>query len=108
MTVLSGDDQVLKLMDSRIRRFFKFACTWQPATTLPVTMKTGRLQHWDPYKAKRESFYEAAKAEALKIGYSFYAQELAEAGYTARNVLHLVSTVHGSVLDKIVAELAGC
>lgn len=102
LAVLRGSDPVLKLLDNRVRSYFRFACRWTPADksmgiSAPVEMKTGRplndnslTQSHSGIASSKAEFSLAANKEAKRLGFGFVTTDLIEAGNRARLIISLV------------------
>jgi len=119
LAVLRGSDPVLKLLDNRIRSYFRFACRWTPTKasgiSAPTEMKTGRkivkgddnfVAHGGVASSKVE-FSVAANKEAKRLGFAFVSSDLIAAGNQARLIISLVcSNYDRDVLGRLLmAEL---
>ena len=114
-TVLRGNDPVLKLLDSRVQSFVRFACTWNQEelslTTTSVEMRTGRtILTSDKDDARnhcmsftRNLFSSAAKIEVSRLGFGFFGSDLIKVAIDARNIISLACTNYGhSILDRFI------
>ncbi len=120
LAVLRGNDPVLKLLDNRIRSYFRYACRWTPDAkslgeiSASVEMKTGRkvLKGDDDFVARggvaslKAEFSLAANKEAKRLGFAFVSSDLIAAGNKARLIISLVcSNYDRDVLGRLlVAE----
>jgi hypothetical protein len=87
--VLNGEDKVMKLLDNRIRSFFKTACLFQ-SSGFPISMATGNKSiHSISYVTTKSTFQTSLSREAMKAGFGICADELVEAGYLAYRVIDL-------------------
>jgi hypothetical protein len=116
LAVLRGNDPVLKLLDNRIRSYFRYACRWTPDAkslgelSAPVEMKTGRnLIKGDVEFAARgvasfkAEFSLAASKEAKRLGFAFVGSDLIEAGNKARLIISLVcSNYDRDILGRLL------
>eukprot|EP00986_Skeletonema_menzelii_P021317 scaffold34051_cov160-Skeletonema_menzelii.AAC.3 len=120
LAVLRGNDPVLKLLDNRIRIYFRYACRWTPdnkssgGISAPIEMKTGRkLVKGDDEFARggvassKTEFSLAASKEAKRLGFAFVSSDLIEAGNKARLIISLVcSNYDRDILGRLLmAEL---
>lgn len=120
LAVLRGSDPVLKLLDNRIRSYFRFACRWTDSKSsggisAPIEMKTGRktvkgdndsVARGDVASSKAE-FSIAAGKEAKRLGFAFVSSDLIAAGNQARLIISLVcSNYDRDILGRLLmAEL---
>lgn len=111
LAVLNGDDPVLKLLDNRVRSFFRFACKWKPdnsCTTVPLEMKTGRsvLKEGDTAPAEistKQEFILAAEKEVLRLGFAYFGSDLIKAGNQARGIIALACKNYGrDILSRLL------
>ena len=111
LVVLNGDDPVLKLLDNRVRSFFRFACKWKPdnsCTTVPLEMKTGRsvLKEGDTTTAipsTKAGFLLAAEKEVLRLGFAYFGSDLIKAGNKAQGIIALACKNYGrDILDRLL------
>ena len=112
LAVLNGDDPVLKLLDNRVRSFFRFACKWKPdnsCTTVPLEMKTGRsvLKEGDTATAAipstKQEFILAAEKEVLRLGFAYFGSDLIKAGNQARGIIALACKNYGrDILNRLL------
>lgn len=114
LAVLNGNDPVLKLLDNRVQSFFRYACKWNPTSTIlvPLDMRTGRStmsnsddvatrQHGIP--STKDEFLNAAKKEALRLGFADFCSELIDAGNEARCIVNLACVNYGKgILDRFL------
>jgi len=112
LAVLNGDDPVLKLLDNRVRSFFRFVCKWKPdnsCTTVPLEMKTGRsvLKEGDTAPAAipstKQEFILAAEKEVLRLGFAYFGSDLIKAGNQARGIIALACKNYGrDILNRLL------
>ena len=112
LAVLNGDDPVLKLLDNRVRSFFRFACKWKSdnsCTTVPLEMKTGRsvLKEGDTATAAipstKQEFILAAEKEVLRLGFAYFGSDLIKAGNQARGIIALACKNYGrDILNRLL------
>ena len=116
LAVLRGNDPVLKLLDNRIRSYFRFACRWTQAAKSsgvpgPVEMKTGRdiVKGGDASVGRskvvssKAEFCLQANKEAKKLGFAFVSSDLIEAGNKARLIISLVcSNYDRDILGRLL------
>ncbi|GFH49790.1 hypothetical protein CTEN210_06266 [Chaetoceros tenuissimus] len=113
---MRGTDPVIKLLDNRMRNIFREMIVIDPRKVsqkqqAPTSMKSGVMNSApsnnqgdnDSYRA---AFKEICKKEFVKGGFSFYAEELAEAILMAHEIMQLTLDVHGSWLDKAFCDIA--
>jgi hypothetical protein len=118
LAVLRGNDPVLKLLDNRIRSYFRYACRWTPdnksGISAPIEMKTGRkvVKGDDNFArggvaSSKTEFSLAANKEAKRLGFAFVSSDLMEAGNKARLIISLVcSNYDREILGRLLmAEL---
>jgi hypothetical protein len=99
VAVLNGTDPVLKLLDSRMRNFFKFALKYLSndnnisQNQAPRSMATGRGTNNgtkdDPKALKKTKFLQQAEKEAKKAGFGIFSSNLIEATYEAHKAFDL-------------------
>jgi len=119
LAVLRGNDPVLKLLDNRIRSYFRYACRWTPDTkstgerSAPIEMKTGRkvvkgdddLLARSGVASSKAEFSLAAHKEAKRLGFTFVSSDLIAAGNKARLIISLVcSNYDKDILGRLMAE----
>jgi len=117
LAVLRGNDPVLKLLDNRIRSYFRYACRWTPDTkstseiSAPIEMKTGRkvVKGDDDLIARggvassKAEFSLAANKEAKRLGFTFVSSDLIAAGNKARLIISLVcSNYDKDILGRLL------
>lgn len=113
---MRGTDPVIKLLDNRMRNIFREMIVTDPRTVAqkqqaPTSMKSGVMNPGPSNKQEdsnsyRVVFKEICKNEFVKGGFSFYAEELAEAVLMAHEIMQLTLDVHGSWLDKAFCDIA--
>ena len=109
--VLKGFDPVVKLLDNRVKQFMRLMCKWQPSTSAPIPMQTGRsvLKGEDapsPSNTK-EVFVMDALKEAKKSGFSLFADNLIDVGDVAYHVVDVAIKSYGdSILDRLLVDAA--
>jgi hypothetical protein len=113
---MRGTDPVIKLLDNRMRNIFREIIVTDPRTVAqkqqaPTSMKAGVMNPVTSNKQEdsnsyRVVFKEICKNEFVKGGFSFYAEELAEAVLMAHEIMQLTLDVHGSWLDKAFCDIA--
>lgn len=113
---MRGTDPVIKLLDNRMRNIFREMIVTDPRTVAqkqqaPTSMKSGVMNPGTSNKQEdsnsyRVVFKEICKNEFVKGGFSFYAEELAEAVLMAHEIMQLTLDVHGSWLDKAFCDIA--
>ena len=112
---MRGTDPVIKLLDNRMRNIFREMIVTDPRTVAqkqqPTSMKSGVMNPVTSNKQEdsnsyRVVFKEIYKNEFVKGGFSFYAEELAEAVLMAHEIMQLTLDVHGSWLDKAFCDIA--
>lgn len=113
LAVLRGSDPVLKLLDNRVRSYFRFACRWTPADksvgiSTPVEMKTGRnltSTNHNPrdsgITSSKAEFSLAANKEANRLGFGFVTSDLNEAGNRARLIISLACSNYKDILSPL-------
>lgn len=113
LAVLRGSDPVLKLLDNRVRSYFRFACRWTPADksegiSAPVEMKTGRsltpTNHTprdSGITSSKAEFSLAANKEANRLGFGFVTSDLIEAGNRARLIISLACSNYKNILSPL-------
>jgi len=109
--VLRGFDPVVKLLDNRVKQFMRNVCRWQPSTSAPIPMQTGRsmLKGEDAPSARstKELFVVDALKEAKKSGFSLFADNLIDVGDMAYHVVDVAIKSYGdSVLDRLLVDAA--
>jgi len=117
LAVLRGNDPVLKLLDNRIRSYFRYACRWTPDTkstgerSAPIEMKTGRkvvkgdddLPARSGVASSKAEFSLAAHKEAKRLGFTFVSSDLIAAGNKARLIISLVcSNYDKDILGRLL------
>ena len=112
--VLRGFDPVLKLLDNRVKQLMRNLCKWQPSTSVPIPMQTGRsmLQGEEGQSTARsnctkELFIADAMKEASKSGFSLFSDKLVEAGDLAFRVVETSINSYGdAILDRLLVDAA--
>ncbi|KAL7554655.1 hypothetical protein ACHAWF_018155 [Thalassiosira exigua] len=114
LAVIRGEDPVLKLLDNRVRSFFRFACRWRPDSSntgavAPSKMKTGRPMFSTgdsasvPQSTKGE-FMKAARRETSRLGFSHFGHDLVEAAHDARLIATLLCVNYGKdILSRFLS-----
>lgn len=118
LAVLRGNDPVLKLLDNRIRSYFRYACRWTTGAKLlggistPVEMKTGRkvvkgdddiVARGGGVASSKAEFCLAANREARRLGFAFVSSDLIAAGNKARLIISLAcSNYDKDVLGRLL------
>lgn len=110
--VLKNEDPVIQLLDNRMRQVFRIMVLWNPHTKqqLPTSIRTGygtslRSDH-EAKQTYGDLFKAEAKNEFINKGFSFNAEELAEATMLASRVINLALQIYGvPVLDKMFHEI---
>lgn len=110
--VLNNEDPVIQLLDNRMRQIFRFMVLWNPQTRqqVPTSIRTGYgISSHSDHEAKQtygDLFKAESKHEFINKGFSFNAEELAEATMLASRVINLALQIYGiPVLDKMFHEI---
>lgn len=111
--VLSNEDPVIQLLDNRMRQVFRSMVLWNPHTRqqVPTSIRTGHgiSSSHSNHEAKQtygDLFKAESKHEFVNKGFSFNADELAEATMLASRVINLALQIYGiPVLDKMFHEI---
>mmetsp|Transcript_3065 Transcript_3065/g.4820 ORF Transcript_3065/g.4820 Transcript_3065/m.4820 type:complete len:139 (-) Transcript_3065:177-593(-) len=116
--VIRGEDPVLKLLDLRVKLFFRSMCKqymMKPSPNFPAAMKTGRSKNPSETlrddalmqnQIWRDEFIDSAKREASRQGFSYFSGSLAAASRLAGKVLELMWTVHGTnVIEPLMVQI---
>ena len=109
--VLRGFDPVVKLLDNRVKQFMRTMCKWQPSTSAPIPMQTGRCllkgEAESAPNSTKELFRVDASQLARKSGFSLFSDKLLEAGEMAYHVADLATKSYGdSILDRLLVNAA--
>ena len=110
--VLRGFDPVLKLLDNRIKQFMRNLCKWQPCTSVPIPMQTGRsvlggAEGQSNAGSTKALFMADAMKEASKSGFSLYSDKLVDAGDLAYRVADVSIKSYGdAILDRLLVDSA--
>lgn len=112
--VLRGFDPVLKLLDNRVKQLMRNLCKWQPSSSVPISIQTGRsvLQGEERQPTARTSstkelFLADAMKEASKSGFSLFSDKLIGAGEMAFRIVNVSINSYGdAILDRLVVDAA--
>ena len=110
--VLRGFDPVLKLLDNRVKQFMRNLCKWQPCTSVPIPMQTGRslpggAEGQSTAGSTKALFMADAMKEASKSGFSLYSDKLVDAGDLAYRVADVSIKSYGdAILDRLLVDAA--
>ena len=107
------NDPVLKLLDSRMRQFFKFVCgSTCYAEFVPSTMKAGLLKHTTKTSITKKSvlikeqFIAKCENEADRLGFDMFSNDLARAACEASNVInHSVCLYKDDIFLPLLGEM---
>lgn len=109
--VLRGEDPVLKLLDNRVRQFFRLVCKWQPSTASPIVMRTGRTllqgeeRRHSTSGCSKSLFIAYATKEANRQALSLFSDNLAIAGHLAYSVINVAVKSYGDpILDHLIVD----
>ena len=110
--VLRGFDPVLKLLDNRVKQFMRNLCKWQPCTSVPIPMQTGRsvlggAEGQSNAGSTKALFMADAMKEASKSGFSLYSDKLVDTGDLAYRVADVSIKSYGdAILDRLLVDSA--
>mmetsp|Transcript_44541 Transcript_44541/g.53896 ORF Transcript_44541/g.53896 Transcript_44541/m.53896 type:complete len:554 (+) Transcript_44541:117-1778(+) len=108
--ILQYVDPVVKLLDSRMRRFFQIMIIYQfdnsNIPVVPNSLRSGRSQDASTRvtqisSPQKEMFVAAAESDARKLGFSFYAHDIAVAAYQVWKIGTLLVGVHWDMLEGL-------
>jgi hypothetical protein len=111
---MRGEDPVINLLDNRMRAIFRKMMVFNPLEQgqVPATLRTGRLvTHGSRVNVDisdgiyADALQQASKEEFINKGFSFYADELAEATVMCHNIISLAMKVHGPWVEQLFLEL---
>lgn len=113
---MRGTDPVIKLLDNRMRNIFREMIVTDLRTVsqkqqAPTSMKSGVMNsatssNQEDIDSYRVSYKDRCKNEFVKGGFSFYAEELAEAVLMSHEIMQLTFDVHGTWLDRAFCDIA--
>jgi len=106
--VCDGNDAVLKLLDGRMRQFFKFSCKFDSNTKshrTPRSMKTG-LSSSDGASSSgpngnttaKAHFLTLAEKEAKKLGFGMFSNDLTMVSFEANKAIHHCLSLYGDAV----------
>ena len=111
---MRGEDPVIKLLDGRMRVVFRELMVFNPPPSqrgVPTSLRTGLGRNSPPPSDATRggetfsgAFKKAAKAEFVRRGFSFYAEELAETSLMALRIIQLALHVHGPTIDELLLD----
>lgn len=112
-SVCDGNDAVTKLLNIRVRQFFKFACTLDAfAANIPLAMKTGIANSESNFGVMEEersneiNFTSRCKKKAKKLGFSVFSDDLIKAAYMAcKAINHSLCLYKEDVLLPTLSEI---
>lgn len=113
VATMRGEDPVLRLLDNRMRKVFREMMIFRPSKCgqVPTTLRTGRLPTASLTSVKNgesdsyeEVFQHCSKDEFIKNGFSFYAEELAEATLISHKIIRLAMHIHGDIVEQMFME----
>lgn len=99
-----------------MRQFFRSVCkgSADPGPEAPRSMTTGTfklpirtMRQKTIYEMKRETFIGKARKEATRLGFAFFAKDLALVGMSARNCFRHMWKVHEPQINSIVNNVDG-
>lgn len=111
---MRGEDPVIHLLDNRMRAIFRKMMVFNPLerTQIPSSLRTGR--HETPVSRLNvdvsngiyaEALQQASKKDFINSGFSFYADELAEATVMSHNIISLAMKIHGPWVERLFLEV---
>ena len=109
-SILQGNDPVLKLMDNRIRQFFRVATSYNEVKgNVPMSMRSGisnGFQGNETKTSKKEKFMTELSKEAEKLGFIFVLEELLQAAYDGYKVINLCLDLYEKqILLPMISEM---
>lgn len=110
VAVMDGNDAVLKLLDSRMKKFFQYICTIQTKKQVPDSMRSGTSTQTNAKEtnsnAKRFLFTRQAIREANKFGFTLVSSEIAEKAYDAQKIIcHCIDVYKENVFEPMFSEI---
>jgi len=112
-SVCDGNDPVLKLLDSRMRQLFKFACGLSCLVeNIPMTIRTGISNDVNKYGSSerscsiKEQFMNQCGSEANRLGFGMFSDDLVKVAYEASNVInHAVCLYKDDIFLPLFKEM---
>jgi T-complex protein 11. len=110
---MRGEDPVINLLDNRMRAIFRKMMVFNPLEQgqVPPTLRTGRdVTHGSRVYIDMssgmhaETLHQVSKEEFINKGFSFYAEELAEATVMSHTMISLAMKIHGTWVEKMFLE----
>lgn len=108
ISVLRGEDPVLKLLDERMKKVFVTLAKAFVDETAPISMQTGfAMSHVSRAPDDDSSFVSCARLEICRSGLAFYARDLAITAERAVKVGDLAYKLYADeFLDKMILDAA--
>jgi len=110
--VCDGNDAVLKLLDSRMRQLFKFACALDfSVENIPIAMRTGisnasKTGMNDEECSIKVHIMTQCESEAKKLGFGMFSNDLVKAAYDASKAInHSLYLYRETVFMPIMEEM---
>jgi len=111
LSILKGNDPVLKLMDNRIRQLFRVASAYsEDKEKVPSSMRSGISNNFgrnaNTKISKKEKFMVELSKVAEKLGFGFVCEELLQATYVGHKIIkHCIAVYGKQILNPMISEI---